>query len=128
MSASQSDMVVVKNANVTLMVGDLDSAVRFYTETLQLTLEARYGDHIAVIAAPGVKIMLHPAGKPAMQPPPLGHVSLGLEVASLEDAMKMLQSRGVQFAGGIVDDPPVRAAHFHDLDGTSLYIAQLMRF
>jgi len=47
-------------SQVTLMVPDMDAAVRFYTETLGLHLKARYGNEFAVVEAPGLTIGLHP--------------------------------------------------------------------
>jgi len=51
-------------------------------------------------------------------------VSLGFGVDHLESAMAALQGKGVQFKGGITEDPGVRLAHFADPDGTPLYLAQ----
>ena len=50
----------LKSCNITVMVADMDNAVRFYTETLGLKLEHRYENHYAEIEAPGLRIGLHP--------------------------------------------------------------------
>ena len=47
-------------SQITLMVPDMDEAVRFYTEALGLRLKARYGKEFAVVEAPGLTIGLHP--------------------------------------------------------------------
>ena len=41
----------LKSCNITVMVADMDNAVRFYTETLGLKLEKQYENHYAEIEA-----------------------------------------------------------------------------
>ena len=111
--------------NLTVMVSDFDRAVRFYTETLGLTLKMRAGDGWAEIAAPGVSIGLHAAGSHGPQPGGGGGMSLGLQVDDLDSAMATLRARGVEFA------PPTqgegaRFAFFHDPDQTPLYLFERM--
>jgi catechol 2,3-dioxygenase-like lactoylglutathione lyase family enzyme len=106
---------------LTIMVSDFDRAVRFYTETLGLTLKLRAGDGWAEVEAPGVQIGLHAAGPHGPQPGGAGGMSLGLQVDDLEQAMATLRERGVEFA------PPTqgegaRFAFFHDPDQTPLYL------
>ena len=78
-------------SQITIMVPDMDEAVRFYTEKLRLRLKSRYGNEFAVIEAPGLTIGLHPQpAKPSAQ----SHaVSIGLGVESLEPAMEELKAR-----------------------------------
>ena len=83
-----------KDANVTLIVSDMDRAIKFYTETLGLRLLANYGGHFAEVQAPGVKIGLHP-GKPAKEAS--RGMSLGFRVEDYEAAAKELEARGVKF-------------------------------
>ncbi len=52
---------MIQEGNVTVMVSDLERAIRFYTEALGLKLKWRWGDY-AEVEAPGVTIGLHPAG------------------------------------------------------------------
>jgi catechol 2,3-dioxygenase-like lactoylglutathione lyase family enzyme len=114
-----------KNANVTIMVADLERAVRFYRDTLGLELAFRAGDEWAQLAAPGLTIGLHPTDeRRAAGPREL--VSLGFGVEHLESAMAALQRKGVQFKGEITEDPGIRLAHFADPDGTPLYLAQMV--
>ena len=107
-------------SQVTVMVPDMDAAVKFYAETLGLRLKARYGNEFAVVEAPGLTIGLHPQSTDAKSPA----VSIGLGVESIESAMEQLKVRGVTFPGTIVDDPPVRIAHFSGPGGMPLYLVE----
>jgi predicted enzyme related to lactoylglutathione lyase len=109
-------------SHVTLMVPDMDAAVQYYTKTLGLGLKSRYGNEYVVIESPGLTIGLHPSpASPSSKTPAM---SIGLGVASLEKAMEQLQARGVQFVGAIVEDPPVRIAHFEGPGGVPLYLCE----
>ncbi len=110
-------------ANVTVMVTDLDRAVQFYTEVLGLALKQRMGDGWAEIEAPGLTIGLHPANAHGPQPGQTGSLSIGLGVAALEPAMVALQAKGVVFAPRISEDGPVRLAFFSDPDRNPLYLS-----
>jgi predicted enzyme related to lactoylglutathione lyase len=112
-----------QGSNVTVMVSDMNRAVRFYTEALGLTLKARFGDGWAEVQAPGLTIGLHPVRQGAPTGAPAGGVSIGLQVENLEAAMATLKERGVEFRG-IVEGEGVRLAHFQDPDGTPLYLGQ----
>ncbi len=112
-----------KTGNVTIMVSDFDRAVAFYTQTLGFTLKNRYGNDWADVSAPGVNIGLHPDG---------GHnksrgeaLSIGFEVADLEQAMQELGGKGVQFPDGVRVAGYLREAAFADPDGTPLYLVQM---
>lgn len=106
---------------VTLMVPDMDVAVQFFTTTLGLRLKARYGNEFAVVEAPGLTIGLHPKPGETSQSTSF---SIGLGVASIEAAMEQLKARGVQFPSAVVDDPPVRIAHFSGPGGVPLYLVE----
>ncbi len=110
-------------ANVTVMVSDLDRAVQFYTDVLGLTLKQRAGDGWAEIEAPGLIIGLHPATAHGSQPGQAGSLSIGLGVADLDAAMSALKAKGVQFAPHISEDGPVRLAFFGDPDHNPLYLS-----
>ena len=110
-------------ANVTLMVSDMNRSTRFYVETLGLRLKARYGDHFAQIEAPGVIIALHPSNE-RNSTKKEGSISIGFGVDDLEKTVQELETKGVRFASGIVDDGQVRLASFTDPDGNQLYLSQ----
>jgi catechol 2,3-dioxygenase-like lactoylglutathione lyase family enzyme len=113
---------IYSESQITLMVPDMDDAVRFYTETLGLRLKTRYGNEFAVVEAPGLTIGLHP--QPTAQSPQAHSMSIGLGVESLEAAMKQLSARGVGFIGAIREDPPIRIAYFAGPGGTPLYLCE----
>src|SRR5579872_6610897 len=93
------------SGNVTVYVSNMDRAVRFYSETLGLKLAYRFGDHWASVElGKGLTIGLHPASShsPAGRK---GSMAIGLEVSgSIHDAIKTLESKGVQFQGSVVND------------------------
>ena len=113
-----------KEGNVTVMVADMDRAVRFYTETLGLPLKTRVGDGWAEVQATGVSIALHPGSQQGPPPGPAARVSIGLIVEQLEPAMVALRERGVAFAPHLVDNERVRLAFFTDPDQTPLYLCE----
>jgi catechol 2,3-dioxygenase-like lactoylglutathione lyase family enzyme len=118
---------MLKNGNVTLMVSDLERAVRFYRDKLGLALVYRAGDDWAQLAMNGLTVGLHPRRPGADAPQPQGQISLGFEVDHLDQAMKALRAKGIEFAPETQDDPGARIAFFSDPDGTPLYLIQLMR-
>jgi lactoylglutathione lyase len=114
-----------KSINVTLMVADMDDAVRFYTEVLGLELAFRGGDHWAMVTGPGLTIGLHPKGEHGRAPEPDRGpgVSIGFEVEDLAEARARLEAEGISFEGS--PDEFVKLAYFHDPDGTTLYLMQV---
>jgi catechol 2,3-dioxygenase-like lactoylglutathione lyase family enzyme len=112
-----------KDANVTVMVSNMDRAVNFYVETLGLKLKSRYGDYFAQVEAPGTTIALHPSSKNGPQPGKSESLSIGLGVDNLESAMATLRDKGVTFSGE-VEDGPVKLAFFTDPDRNPLYLSQ----
>jgi len=114
---------VIKEANVTILVRDMDTAVRFYTDTLGLRLKAHYGSHFAQVEAPGTIIALHPVSEKRPQPGKTDSMSIGFSVPNLDESMAELSSRGVKFSR-TADDDQVRLAFFTDPDGNPLYLSQ----
>jgi catechol 2,3-dioxygenase-like lactoylglutathione lyase family enzyme len=114
---------MIKEANMTLMVSNIERSIRFYTEVLGLKLKARYGDQFAQIEAPGSIIALHPSSEKGPQPGKSESLSIGFAVDRLELAVEELKSKGVVFSR-ISDDVQVRLAFFTDPDGNPLYLSQ----
>lgn len=114
-----------RSMNVTLMVADMDRAVRFYTETLGLELTFRSGDHWAMVKGAGLTIALHPKGEhgPAPEPDRGRGVSIGFEVEDLAESRALLEARGVDFESA--SDEFVQLAYFNDPDRTTLYLMQV---
>lgn len=117
---------MISGAMPTVFVTDMDKAVRFYTETLGLTLLQRYGNHWASIdAGHGQTIGLHPASpqNPAGQ---RGSITIGFHLSEpIKQAVSRLKDRGVVFSGDIVDDTQLLIAHFRDPDGNEFYLAEM---
>jgi predicted enzyme related to lactoylglutathione lyase len=100
--------------------GDLDRAVRFYSETLGLRLESR--DAVARFQIDGVLFELVPAQDEAKLSG-RGNARLTFEVDDVEAAARELGRRGVR-VGDIVTVANGRLAPFHDTEGNELFLWQ----
>jgi len=118
--------MIISGGMPTIFVGDMDAAVRFYTEALGLKLLERYGNHWASIdCGHGLTIGLHPASaqNPAGR---VGSMTIGFHASEpIREAVAHLKKRGVVFRGDIVDDTQLLLAHFHDPDGNPFYLSEL---
>ncbi|MFI5421255.1 MAG: VOC family protein [Nitrososphaerales archaeon] len=115
---------MINGANVTVMVSNMDRAIKFYVETLGLKLKSRYENYFAEVEAPGTIIALHPSSKNGPQPGNSESLSLGLRVDNLESVMNSLRAKGVNFSSDAVQDGPIKLAFFTDPDKNPLYLAQ----
>jgi catechol 2,3-dioxygenase-like lactoylglutathione lyase family enzyme len=119
---------MIAGGNATLLVADLDRAVRFYVETLGFKLRVRHGPHWAEVDAGGGLVLgLHPAGDRPQGPRPGAHgsISIGLEVNQpIAEVVQVLANRGVVFHGPVREDGAVKLAFFADPDGNALYLAE----
>jgi len=110
----------------TVFVSDMDRAIRFFTETLGLTLEQRFGNDWASVKTPnGLSIGLHPATEesPAGRK---GSITIGFNLDEpIDRAVDRLKKQGVKFTKEIFEDGFSRAAHFADPDGNEFYIIEL---
>ena len=109
-------------SNITIMVSDMGTSIKFYTEVLGFKLKNRYGDHWADIEAPGLSIGIHPAHPYVRYG---DSMSLGLKVVNLAEAMNQLKSKGVEFIER--DDTQVQLASFTDPSGNALYLVEEKR-
>lgn len=113
----------------TVFVTDMDRSVRFYTEVLGLRLTERFGNHWAQVDAGRLTIGLHPAAaqNPAGRD---GSITIGFVLdQKIEDAVSVLQQKGVKFKGPIAQDPNAgKFAYFEDPDGNSLYMMELFQW
>jgi catechol 2,3-dioxygenase-like lactoylglutathione lyase family enzyme len=118
--------MTISGAMPTIFVGDMDAAVRFYTDALGLKLLERYGNHWASIdCGHGLTIGLHPASaqSPAGR---VGSMTIGFYSSEpIREAVAKLKARGVVFRGDIVDDTQLLIANFQDPDGNPFYLAEL---
>jgi len=116
----------------TIYVSNMNNAVRFYTEVLGFTLEARFGDHWASVdCGDGGKIGLHPASPNAAAPGTHGSISVGIAVSEpIEKVVAALTGRGVEFCGPVQSDPKggIKLAFFGDPDGNDLYLCEYPQY
>ena len=115
--------MIIKDANVTVMVDDMDRSVEFYVNTLGLKLKGRYGNEFAQVEAAGMTIGLHPVSKSGAKAGHSERLSIGFGVESLEKSMADLKTKGINFAG-VLDDNQVMLAFFNDPDGNPLYLSE----
>lgn len=117
---------MITGGNATIYVSDLDRAVEFYTQALELELVDRFEQEWAAVRAPGgFMIGLHPVRPDGPQPGEPGGITVGLFVdEALEDVHEHYFRRGVNFKGPIVNDEVVRLAWFTDPDGNLLYLCE----
>jgi catechol 2,3-dioxygenase-like lactoylglutathione lyase family enzyme len=112
--------MTIKDANITIMVKDIDKSISFY-QSIGLTVKNRWGNYYAQLAAPGVVIGLHPTGDSNLKGDS-GNVSIGFTTDNIEETKSYLQKLSVkttdrQEEGG-------KFLHFNDPDGTALYFIE----
>lgn len=114
-----------KSGFVTIIAEDLKKAEQFYVETLGLKVQFQVEGHLVQVEAPALTIqLLHPREGQDTQHAKSGSVHIGLEVEELESAIKLLQSRGVEFQP-IMEEETTRIVYFNDPEGNSLYLIEL---
>ncbi len=112
-------MFQITQTNITILVGNMDQSIAFYTDVLGFKIMGRYGNHYAQIAAPGIIIGLHPSenGKNSSE-----NISIGFTVNHFDEAkIHLVESNVVHHdrkeEGG-------NFIHFKDPDGTPLYFIE----
>jgi catechol 2,3-dioxygenase-like lactoylglutathione lyase family enzyme len=123
---------MISGGNATVYVSDMDAAVRFYSETLALTLTNRFGNHWATLESgpaywsehgAGLTIGLHPASPSRPAPGTAGGVGYGLETYEpAERVLSRLQGKGVRVTGEIIRYEGGNCFSLLDLDGLPTYI------
>lgn len=122
---------MVTGGNATVYVADMDRSVTFYTETLGLKLQQRFGNHWAEVrAGDSLVIGLHPAGGHTVPAGSHEAISIGLAIdEAIDPLVERLSAVGVKFVGPVTRDEKagIALAPFTDPDGTSLYFCQYVR-
>lgn len=101
---------------VFLSTDDLDASIRFYTETLGLTLKFRDGTHFAALDGGSVTIAL----ATAIDHPLPGQVVVGVRTADVDAAAKAVEAAGGAVVTGPYDDAHERRAVVYDDQGNGL--------
>jgi predicted enzyme related to lactoylglutathione lyase len=117
---------MINGGLATIYVGDMERALKFYTEALGLKLEYQAGPGWAQIdAGKGLILGLHGTHPGGPEPGHNGSTVIGFEVDEpMETVYDQLSQRGVAFAGPIQDTGHVRLAYFSDPDGNTFYLSQ----
>ncbi len=93
---------MISGGNATVYVSNMEKSIQFYSETLGLTVDQRYGNEwVELKAADGFVIGLCPAeaNRPFGKQ---GSIEIGLNVhGKLESVISTLTSRGVHFSTAI---------------------------
>ncbi len=120
---------MINGGNATVFVSDMDRAVRFYTEVLDLRLTNRFGDSWATVdAGKGLTIGLHPASPKYPAPGTKGSMMLGMELdESIDRVVARLSEKGVQIQGSIMRGDGGSFAHIEDPDGNEIYLWEVDR-
>jgi len=101
---------------IVLSTDDLDESIRFYSETLGMSLKFRDGAHFAALDGGPVTLAL----ATAVDHPIPGQVVVGIKTADVDGAAKAVEASG----GGVVkapyDDAHERRAVVYDNKGNGI--------
>ena len=106
----------IENTNVTITVKNLESSIAFY-ESIGFNLKNRWGNHYALLIAPGIEIGLHPSQ--GLLVGNSGNVSIGFTINDFAVTKTQLIQLGIDVSERTEEGG--NFLHFNDPDGTSLY-------
>lgn len=112
----------IRNGFTTVIVSDMDNAVKFYTEALGFKLTRRFNSDYAYMDAPGFTIGLVSSILRGQHPGKCESLSIGIQVDHIEEDMKELQTKGVVFTSDIIIEKQLKLAYFTDPDKNPLYL------
>jgi predicted enzyme related to lactoylglutathione lyase len=111
-----------KIAAIWLYSKDPERAGQFYRDVLQMR-QIEHG-RVNSFDGGGLRLSIHPAPDSASTVP-TGESFLAFYVKNgIEQRFEELKRRGVNFVGGIEDDPFGKTAHFKDPDGHEIFLWQ----
>ncbi len=113
---------MVTGGNATVMISNMDAALKFYTEVLGMKVASHYGDDWATVEAGGFTVGLHPASPDHPGPGSHGSILVGLMVDDIDAAHEKLVAGGARNIGPAIKGEGGAFIHFNDLDGNSLYL------
>lgn len=108
-------MINITETNVTIMVKDMDAAIRFY-EQIGLTIKQRWENHYAMLTATGITIGLHPSDEAKNTS---GTVSIGFMIENIDEARSLLEHNQIKYKEE--EGKSGHYLHFTDPDNTILY-------
>jgi catechol 2,3-dioxygenase-like lactoylglutathione lyase family enzyme len=117
---------LLSGGHAIVYVSNMDAAIRFYAETLGLTLTYRFEDKFATVEAGRLVIAIHPQTPRTPVPGTKGSVTLGLVVDEpIDTVLSRLAQRGVRTLappkpsgeGGTGRSEANRSVDIEDLDG-----------
>jgi catechol 2,3-dioxygenase len=119
-------VAVIRGGNATIYVSDMQRAVDFYHDTLELRLVFRAGDHWAELdAGGGLHLGLHPTPRRGPAPGTPGAITVGLAVDEpIAQVVQTLRNRGVTVDGPVMEEGGLALAFLSDPDGNPLYLAE----
>jgi lactoylglutathione lyase len=95
---------------------DLDASIRFYTETLGMSLKFRDGAHYAALDGGSITVAL----ATAVDHPMPGTVVVGIKTADVDAAAAAIEANGGAVVKGPYDDAHERRAVVYDHKGNGL--------
>jgi lactoylglutathione lyase len=101
---------------VVLSTDDLDESIRFYTETLGMSLKFRDGAHYAALDGGSVTLAL----ATAVDHPMPGHVVVGIKTADVDAAAEAIEANGGAVVKQPYNDAHERRAVVYDHKGNGL--------
>jgi predicted enzyme related to lactoylglutathione lyase len=116
---------MIIEANLTIMVSDVEKSLEFYVKTLGLELREMYGSKYAEVQVNGFVIGLHlKNNEPLAGTCESSSTLVGFRVSDLESSVTHLKNKGVTFSTQIEEGAAGKFAYFADPDGNSLYLWQ----
>ncbi len=103
---------------IILSTDDLDESIRFYGETLGMTLKFRDGSHFAALDGGSVTLAL----ATALDHPLPGKVVVGIKTTDVDGAARAVEEQGGAIAKGPYDDAHERRAVVYDNQGNGLVL------
>ena len=101
---------------VVLSTDDLEESIKFYTETLGMSLKFRDGAHYAALDGGSVTLAL----ATAVDHPMPGKVVVGIKTADVDAAAEAIEANGGAVVKGPYDDAHERRAVVYDHKGNGL--------